>query len=198
VLGSFHAGAAALGTVDDPVARKVLPQPPATLVTELIARTARLTDSLLGPEYGSAGARPDSSVQLEINTLADADAADVIAFRASNGVTHYAVSLRTRRLAGRDTLVAASVMAWDSAGGRAHVIFRPTLLTLRGGRLLPFGDSRRSIYWRRLQPISDFAFQRDDLWMEQVDVRDGTVIWGIVQPDGNVVVAAAEVGGPCR
>ena len=89
-------------------------------------------------------------------------------------------------------------MAWDSAGGRSQVIFRPTLLALRGGRLLPFAGSRRSIYWRRLQPISDFAFRRDDLWMEQVNVRDGTVTWGIVQPEGNVVVAAAEVDGPCR
>jgi hypothetical protein len=34
--------------------------------------------------------------------------------------------------------------------------------------------------------------------MEQVNVRDGTVIWGIVQPRGNVVVAAAEMAGPCR
>ena len=58
--------------------------------------------------------------------------------------------------------------------------------------------ARRPIYWRRLQPISDFAFRRDNLWMEQVDVRDGSVRWGIVQPRENVVVAAAEVDGPCR
>jgi hypothetical protein len=63
----------------------------------------------------------------------------------------------------------------------------------------PWGAAaRRPIYWRRLQPISDFAFRRDDLWMEQVDVRDGSVRWGIVQPRENLVVAAAEVDGPCR
>jgi hypothetical protein len=89
-------------------------------------------------------------------------------------------------------------MAWDSAGRWRQVIFRPTLLALHGGRLVPAPGSPRSIYWRRLQPISDVAFQRDNLWMEQVDVRDGTVLWGIVQPHGNVVVAAAEVDGPCR
>jgi hypothetical protein len=31
-----------------------------------------------------------------------------------------------------------------------------------------------------------------------VDVRDGSVLWGIIQPRGNVVVAAAQVEGPCR
>jgi hypothetical protein len=34
--------------------------------------------------------------------------------------------------------------------------------------------------------------------MEQVDVRDGTVLWGILQPGDNVVVAAAEMAGPCQ
>jgi hypothetical protein len=33
--------------------------------------------------------------------------------------------------------------------------------------------------------------------MEQVNVRDGRVVWGIIQPRGNVVVAAAEVEGVC-
>jgi hypothetical protein len=89
-------------------------------------------------------------------------------------------------------------MVWDSAGAWRQAIFRPTLLSLRGGRPAPSWPLRRTIYWRRLQPISDFAFQRDDLWMEQVDVRDGSVRWGIVQPRENVVVAAAEVDGPCR
>ena len=44
------------------------------------------------------------------------------------------------------------------------------------------------------QPISDIAYPRDNIWMEQVDGRDGQVIWGVVQPRENVVVAAAEVG----
>jgi hypothetical protein len=90
-------------------------------------------------------------------------------------------------------------MVWDSAGAWQQTIFRPTLLALRRGRIEPWGaTARRPIYWRRLQPISDFAFRRDDLWMEQVDVRDGSVRWGIVQPRENLVVAAAEVDGPCR
>ena len=196
VLGSFHRAAA--GDPGTPNGRQPLPDPPAPLVANLVARTAAVTDSLLAPEYGAAGARPDSARRLEINTLADVDAADVIPFRASDGGTRYAVSLRTRRIAGEDTLVAAAVMAWDSGGRWRQVIFRPTLLGLRGGALVPSGRGGRSVYWRRLQPVSDFAFRRDDLWMEQVDVRDGTVLWGIVQPHGNVVVAAAEVGGPCR
>jgi hypothetical protein len=31
-----------------------------------------------------------------------------------------------------------------------------------------------------------------------VDLRDGSVLWGILQPSDNVVVAAAEMTGPCR
>jgi hypothetical protein len=94
--------------------------------------------------------------------------------------------------------VAATVMTWDSAGAWQQTIFRPTLLSLTRGRLAPYGALRRSLFWRRLQPISDFAFQRDNLWMEQVDVRRGSVLWGIIQPGGNVVVAAAEVDGSCQ
>jgi len=94
--------------------------------------------------------------------------------------------------------LAAGVMAWDSAGAWQQTIFRPTLVSLRRGRLAPYGSLRRSIFWRRLQPISDFAFTRDNLWMEQVDVRRESVLWGILQPRGNVVVAAAEVEASCR
>jgi hypothetical protein len=89
-------------------------------------------------------------------------------------------------------------MVWDSAGAWQQTIFRPTVLAAYGGRLDAFGQAGRPLYWRRLQPISDVAYPRDNLWMEQVNVRDGTVLWGIVQPRGNVVVAAAEVEGPCR
>jgi hypothetical protein len=77
-------------------------------------------------------------------------------------------------------------------------VFRPTLLAAFGGRLDAYGPSGRPYYWRRLQPVSDVAYQRDNLWMEQVNVRGGTVLWGIVQPRGNVVVAGAEVDGKCR
>jgi len=199
VLASFNTGAGAAASSDGSGGRVPLPSPSPELIRLLLAGTARATDSLLAPDYGPGGVRADSGTPVEVNTLADVDAADVIPFRSSDSTTRYAVSLRSRRLTARgDTIVAASVMTWDSAGSRRQVIFRPTLFSLRGGRLMPSGDNSRSVYWRRLQPISDFAFQRDDLWMEQVDVRDGTVLWGIVQPHGNVVVAAAEVDGPCR
>jgi hypothetical protein len=31
-----------------------------------------------------------------------------------------------------------------------------------------------------------------------VDARDGSVRWGVIEPRDNVVVAGAEVDGPCR
>jgi hypothetical protein len=200
VLGSLRTGVAAerheRGLIrHDPVA-----PPSAALTGELVSRTERVLDSVLGATQRSLGLRADPDTRIEINTLADADAADVIAFRVTDERVRYAVSLRARRIAARgDTLIATAVMVWDSAGAWQQTIFRPTLLALRRGRIEPWGAAaRRPIYWRRLQPISDFAFRRDDLWMEQVDVRDGSVRWGIVQPRENLVVAAAEVDGPCR
>jgi hypothetical protein len=110
------------------------------------------------------------------------------------------VSLRKRRVraGAMDTLVTTAVMVWDSTGAWRQTIFRPTVLAALGGRLDEYGPVGRPYYWRRLQAISDVAYARDNLWMEQVNVRDGTVVWGIVQPRGNVVVAAAEVDGVCR
>jgi hypothetical protein len=99
---------------------------------------------------------------------------------------------------GQDTPIAATVMAWDSAGAWQQVIFRPTVVSLRRGRLAPSGASRRSLFWRRLQPISDFAFERDNLWVEQVGVPDGERAVGDHPTQGDVVVAAAEVEGPCQ
>jgi len=200
VLGSLQVGPAATRDAERGMVRRdSVPAPSAGLIGELVGRTERALDSTLGAEAGQLALRPDTGVQLEINTLADVDAADVIGFRVSGDRIRYAVSLRARRLSARgDTLVGAAVMVWDSAGAWRQDIFRPTLLRLRGGRLVPWTGRGRPIYWRRLQPISDFAFRRDNLWMEQVDVRDGGVRWGIVQPRENVVVAAAEVDGPCR
>jgi len=135
--------------------------------------------------------------ELEINTLADFDAADIVGYRVDRERIRYAVSLRERLTSARDTLVAAGVMAWDSAGTWQQTIFRPTYLVMRRGRLEPY-ESGRAVFWRRLAAIADFGFDRDNLWMEQVDVRDDAVLWGIVQPSDNVVVAAAEMEGPCR
>jgi hypothetical protein len=181
------------------VERPGVPEPSQVLMDTLIARTRRAMDSAIAGRYPDLQARPLHSTRLEINTLADLDAADVIAFRAGPGATRYAVSLRERRVraGGRDTLVATSVMLWDSAGAWRQAVFRPTVLAALGGRLDAYGPVGDRYYWRRLQPISDVAFARDNLWMEQVNVRDGTVLWGIVQPRGNVVVAAAEVEGVC-
>jgi hypothetical protein len=199
VLGSLRTGVAAARGERGLVRRDSVAAPSAGLVGELVGRTGRALDSTLGADFRSLALAPDPDAHVEINTLADVDAADVIAFRVGDGRVRYAVSLRARRVSARgDTLVATAVMVWDSAGAWRQAIFRPTLLSLRGGRLQPFGSARRPIYWRRLQPISDFAFRRDNLWMEQVDVRDGSIRWGIVQPRENLVMAAAEVNGPCR
>jgi hypothetical protein len=179
--------------------REPVAPPGAVLTDELIARTGRAMDSVLAGRFPSLVLRGPADTRIEINTLSDLDAADVISFRSAPERIRFAVSLRERRITAEDdTLLAATVMVWDSAGAWQQMVFRPTLLSSTRGRLAPYGALRRSIFWRRLQPISDFGFQRDNLWMEQVDVAEGSVIWGIIQPGGNVVVAAAEVEAPCR
>ena len=199
VLGSLTRQPATGTAVEEFQPREPVPDPGGGLVDELIGRTAAAMDSVLTLNFTSLALQRPGNPRLEINTLSDVDAADIMPYRPAPGTVRYAVSLRVRRITGgNDTLVAASVMAWDSAGTWQQTIFRPTLLALRRGRLAPYGALRRSLFWRRLQPISDFAFRRDNLWMEQVDVRTGGVLWGIIQPRGNVVVAAAEVETPCR
>lgn len=201
VLGSFTRAATPGAEPDGEEFRRREPVPPpgGGLMDELIGRTAAVMDSVLAGSFRSLDLQTPEDPRLEINTLADVDAADVISFRSGPGAVRYAVSLRARRITGgRDTLVGATVMVWDSAGAWQQTIFRPTLISLRRGRLAPYGALRRSIFWRGLQPISDFGFRRDNIWMEQVDLRRGGVLWGIVQPRGNVVVAAAEVETPCQ
>jgi hypothetical protein len=198
VLGSFLSTGEAGRRERGLVRRPQIPEPSPSLVSRLVQRTAWYLDSTLAGRYPGLELRPLHSGRIEINTLADLDAADVIAFRADGGRVRYAVSLRLRRVAGgRDTLVATGVTAWDSAGAWRQEIFHPTLLSSTGGRLDAYGPRGRPVYWRRLQPISDVAYRRDNIWMEQVNVRDGRVVWGIIQPRGNVVVAAAEVEGVC-
>jgi hypothetical protein len=201
VLGSLtRTGTAdSAGEEDEFRAREPVPAPGGALTEELLGRTTKVMDSVLATQAGSLSLRAPEDPRIEINTLADVDAADVIAYRTGPENVRYAVSLRARRVtAHADTVLAATVMAWDSAGAWKQTVFRPTLMALRRGRLAPYGAFRRSLFWRRLQPISDFAFDRDNLWMEQVDVRAGSVLWGIIQPKGNVVVAAAEMEAPCR
>jgi hypothetical protein len=201
VLASFTRRAAADNEQDDEKFRRREPValPGSGLTEELIDRTGTAMDSVLAINFRSLALHRPGIPELEINTLSDIDAADVTPYRANPGSVRYAVSLRSRRITGGgDTLVAATVMTWDSGGAWQQTIFRPTLVSLTRGRLAPYGALRRSLFWRRLQPISDFAFQRDNLWMEQVDVRRGSVLWGILQPRGNVVVAAAEVDASCQ
>lgn len=201
VLGSFteRETPAANGPADGFRPREPSPTPGRGLMDELVGRTASVMDSVLALHFRSLALTKPEDARLEVNTLSDVDATDVISYRAGPETIRYAVSLRVRRITGeRDTLLAATVMAWDSVGAWRQTIFRPTLISLHRGRLAPYGSLRRSLFWRRLQPISDFAFQRDNIWMEQVDVRHGGVLWGVIQPRGNVVVAAAEVEAPCR
>jgi hypothetical protein len=199
VLGSFLSADDQARQGRSLVRRPELPSPDDSLVRKLIDRTSLYLDSSLSSEYQWVGLRPLHDSHIEVNTLADVDAADVIPFRLAENRVRYAVSLRQRRVTGGvDTLVATGVIAWDSAATWHQAIFRPTLLRLVQGHPAPYDALRRALFWRRLQPISDFAYPRDDLWMEQVNVRDGTILWGIVQPQENIVVAAAEVGGPCR
>jgi hypothetical protein len=198
VLGTFLSAGESDRRERGLVRRPELRKPSPALVNELIERTGLYLDSTFAARYAGLELRPLQSERIEVNTLADIDAADVIPFRTDGSRVRYAVSLRQRRVVGgRDTLVATGMMAWDSAGAWHQEIFHPTLLSSTGGRLDAYGPLGRPVYWRRLQPISDVAYSRDNIWMEQVNVRDGRVVWGIIQPRGNVVVAAAEVEGVC-
>jgi hypothetical protein len=192
-----------VGSVDEtlgrgtPLWRAPLPAPSRVLTRELISRTRRVMDSLLADAWPAVHAGAPIVPDPEVNTLADVDAADVIAYHAADTTVRYAVSLRERRVAGTDTLVSAGVMGWNEDGSWQQVIFQPTWLRLRRNSIRPFAAAR-PLYWRRLSAVTDFSFERDNLWMEQVNVSDGSVIWGIVQPADNVVVAAAEMDGPCQ
>ncbi len=198
VLGTFLSEQAAGRERGSNVRRDPIPPPSRALVDTLVDRMSLYLDSTFAARIPGLQLRPLHGSRIEINTLADIDAADVTPYRVDGGRIRYAVSLRQRRVVGgRDTLVATGVMAWDRSGTWRQEIFHPTLLSSTGGRLDAFAPIGRPVYWRRLQPIADVAYSRDNLWMEQVNVRDGRVVWGIIQPRGNVVVAAAEVEGVC-
>jgi hypothetical protein len=196
VLGSFR------GTNPgrNEVGYRTEPRIPGTaLLDSLVARGARALDSVL------AGRLPGHDLPLspltsryELNSLEDVDAADVVPFRVDASRIRYAVGLRLRRRTVRgDTLVVATLMVFDSAGTWQQFIFRPTAIELRRGRLIPYAGLP-PLLWHRLTPLDAFAFERDDLWLEQEDIGDGTVTWGVIEPRFNLIVAAAEVAGPCR
>jgi hypothetical protein len=196
VVGSFRLAS----EVSSRLVRRAPPPAEPDLQRLLIERTGRAMDSLINRRLNTSQRylRPVDTGVMPVNSLQDVDAADILAINSLSGKVLYAVSLRQRRMidAG-DTVVVAGVMLWDSAGSWHQTVFEPTLLDYQQGRLSPRSGNWSPIYWRRLQAVSGFEYQRDYLWMEQVEARDGSVLWGIVDPSGNVVVAAAEMEGPC-
>lgn len=182
--------------------RDPVPGPAQDLTDSLLAWTSQVMDSLLARELTARDlplTRRDD-VTLGINGLEDDDAADVLSFRLENGRVRHAVSLRERRQTARGVdVLAAIVMIWDGGGQWRQVVFRPTLLEYRRHRLIrAYAGVTAPLFWRRLEPVSGFAFGRDYLWMEQVNVEDGSVLWVILEPRGNTIVAAAEMEGPCQ
>lgn len=185
------------GEVEGRRLRRPPPLPSNALIDTLLSRTRLALDSLLFTGERGERLRSLAPEQVPLNSLLDIDAADLIPFAASGSQVRYAVSLRERRLTARgDTAVAAIVMVWDSSGAWQQTMLGPTLLTLRQGRLLP-RSGYIPLFWRRLQAVNGFEYDRDYLWMEQVSPSDGSVLWGIIDPHGNVPVAAAEMAGPC-
>jgi hypothetical protein len=198
-VGSFR-GPDVWWPVDDSYRRAPPPEPGPDLVDSLLQHTALVMDSLLASRLAARDLPLTGWYRrLAINALADADAADVVPIRLTDGRIRYAVSLRERRRTARGAEgLASSVMIWDAGMVWRQVVFLPTLLEFgRRGLLRPLGNRTAPVYWRRLQPVSGFAFKRDYLWMEQVDVTDGRVLWVILEPRGNIVVAAAIVEDGC-
>lgn len=200
VVGAFFAPEDWLSQTNRAYRDAVAP-PSAELTDSLLAWTSRAMDSMLTREVATRD-RPlahPAGVTIDLNGLADEDAADVLAFRLDDGRIRYAVSLREElRTARGEPVLGAVVMVWDASGGWRQVVFRPTLLAYRRNRLTHAYDGRTPpLLWRRLEPVSGFAFKRDYLWMEQLNVEDGSVLWVMLEPRGNTVVAAAEMDGPC-
>jgi hypothetical protein len=199
VVGSFR-GPDVHWPVNDSYRREPPPEPPPELVDSLIAETSEVMDSLLAgrlpPRELPLGERPR---RLAVNTLANEDAADVTPIRLDDGRIRYAVSLReSRRTARGADGLASIVMIWDATLVWRQVIFQPTLLEYgRRGPVRALGGRTPPLYWRRLQPVSGFAFGRDYLWMEQVNVETESVLWVILEPRGNIIVSAASVADGC-
>lgn len=187
--------------VNDRYSRTELPEPSEALVDTLIASTGWVMDSLLEREL-TARDLPltGDDRRIAVNTLDDEEAADVTPFRLSDGRVRYAVSLRQfRRTARGANLMTAIVMVWDESLTYKQVVFSPTALELgRRGPTRPFANRTPPYFWRRLQAVSGFAFRRDYLWLEQVNVTTGSVRWVILEPRENIIVAAADVEDGCR
>jgi hypothetical protein len=200
VVGAFFAPDDWLSRTDTHY-REPVDAPSEELSDSLLGWTSRVMDSLLTRAL-SARDRPLSHplrLPHAINGLDDENAADVLAFRLDDGRIRYGVSLREDLRTERGIPVqGAIVMVWDASGTWQQVVFRPTLLEYRRGRpSRAYAGITPPLFWRRLAAVSGFAFKRDYLWMEQMNVEDGSVLWVILEPRGNTVVAAAEMDGPC-
>lgn len=181
--------------------RDAPPRPSPALEEELIARTTRDMDSVL------AGRLPRSATPLDVpngqrllvDPLEDIDAAEVVPVWVGSERVRYAVAIRARRTTpSGETLLASTVMVWDSAATWRQTVLSPTVLLLRNGQLREYpAGGALPLYWRRLDAISGFGMDRDYLFVEQVDVAEQSIIWGAVEVRSNEVVGAAEVGGAC-
>jgi hypothetical protein len=200
VVGSFRSPETHW-PVGDRYRRTEPPAPSDALVDTLLLETERVMDSLLEKRLTARDLPLTGDARrLSLNTLDNEDAADVVAFRLADGRVRYGVSLRGWRRTARNVEAMASiVMVWDQSLQYRQVVFQPTLLELgRRGPNRPVGNRTLPLYWRRLQPVSGFAFRRDYLWLEQVDVSTGAVRWIMLEPRENIVVAAADVEDGCR
>jgi len=199
VVGSFR-GPDVYWPVNDSYRRDPPPEPASELVDSLIERTSEVMDSLLAGRLRARELPLSSRLnRLAVNTLANEDAVDITPIRLDDGRVRYAVSLReSRRTARGAEGLASIVMIWDATMLWRQVVFQPTLLEYgRRGPVRALGGRTPPLYWRRLQAVSGFAFERDYLWMEQVDVEEERVLWVILEPRGNIVVAAGEVEDGC-
>ena len=174
------------------------PEPGPGLTNALLERTAADMDSMLALRLRRAALPLTPLGAPTLDPLEDIDAAEVIPVWAGQGRVRYAVALRARRQAASgETLLAATVMVWDSLGAWRQSVFAPTVLELRRGQLRPYDDALVPVYWRRLDAVGGFGMDRDYLWLEQVGVDDGSVLWGAIEARTNGVVGAVEVGGAC-
>lgn len=196
VVGSFRPGESS----DAKQWRDPPPRPSAALEEELIARTERDMDSLLAlllPRRSTPLDRPDRQ-RLRIDPLEEVDAAEVVPLWAGQGRVRYAVAIRATRITPQgDELLASTVMIWDSTGAWRQSVTIPAVIRMERRGFRAFDTGMMPLYWQHLDAVSGFGLDRDYLFVEQVDVEAGSVVWAAIEGRSNNVVAAAEVGGSC-
>lgn len=196
VVGSFRPGSSS----DARTWRDEPPRPGAALEAELIARTARDMDSLLAlhlPRRALPLGTP-SRQRLVVDPLEEVDAAEVVPLWAGQHRVRYAVAVRATRLTPQgEALLASTVMIWDSAGAWRQSVLAPAVVTMERRGFGAYDPAVPPLYWQHLDAITGFGLDRDYLFVEQVDVDQGSVYWGAIEGRSNAVVAAAEVDGVC-